>query len=53
MALPLTEFERQVVAELCRRGPYTGLEDLLRASLYQLARQLDVPVTTFALGRGK
>lgn len=53
IALRLTAAERAVLGELLRIGPYTGLDDVVCAGLYQLAKQLDVPVTTFALGRGK
>lgn len=53
IALALTEAERAVLGELLRTGPYAGLDEVVLAGLYQLAKQLDVPVTMFALGRGK
>lgn len=53
IALPLTAFERAIVAELVRRGPYRGLEDVVVAGFWQLAKQFDIPVNAFTLGRGK
>lgn len=51
IALVFTDAEWSVVGELLRIGPYSGLDELVYAGLWQLAKQLDVPVTTFALGR--
>ena len=48
IAISFTEFERAVIDELFRIGGFARLDDLVVAGLWQLAKQLDVPVTTFA-----
>jgi len=53
IALHLTGLERALLTDLCRRGPFAGLDEVVCAGLWQLARQFDVPVTAFALGRGR
>jgi hypothetical protein len=51
IAISLSPFERDVIDELFRRGGFARLDDLVIAGLWQLAKQLDVPVTTFSKGR--
>ena len=51
IALSLTPFERAIIDELFRRGGFARLDDVIMAGLWHLARQLDVPITSFARGR--
>ena len=51
IAISLSPFERAVIDELFRRGGFARLDDVVMAGLWHLARQLDVPITTFSKGR--
>lgn len=51
IAISLTPFERAIIDEVFRRGGFARLDDVLMAGLWQLAKQLDVPITSFPKGR--
>lgn len=54
LTCPLTELERDFADELKRSAAVTSDADLVRAALYCLARQVDLPIAiqTFALRGG-
>lgn len=48
IAVSFTDFDRAVIDELFRIGGYGRLDEIVVAGLWQLAKQLDAPITAFS-----